>query len=106
MAYWHLQEKSFGTVWDDLGCFRLFDVPVLFPPKVGNPRCGSPHRGPWVRLSLPACLEPADRIVGPPAFDQNPEVQADPLRETAMQRGRSLGCTPIAWARAAVSRAY
>lgn len=27
-----LCEKSFRTEWDDLGCFFLFDVPVLFPP--------------------------------------------------------------------------
>jgi hypothetical protein len=35
-----LREKGFRTNWDDLGCFSLADVPVLFPrfeQKLGDP---------------------------------------------------------------------
>jgi hypothetical protein len=81
MAYWHLREKCFGTVWDDLGCSRPADVPVLFPRSAENPAMWFPApRAVKSAAVTPACLKPADRIVGPPAFDQNPEVQADPCK--------------------------
>jgi hypothetical protein len=31
MANRELHQTSFGTIWDGLGCFRLLNVPLLFP---------------------------------------------------------------------------
>jgi hypothetical protein len=36
MANRELHEGSFRIIWDGLGCFRLLDVPVLFPAIPGN----------------------------------------------------------------------
>jgi hypothetical protein len=83
MANYDLQEADLRTIWDGLGCFRLLDVPLLFPAWFRwHPRCLCLQLGRSRRSS-------ADFLI--PLVDAN----GDP-RPVGARSCYSKACVPVA----------